>query len=284
MIALKSSVACTFATLCVLTPSLIAAVQSGGPGSAAPLKSTVARIAVPEPPVLVEPMLIHECDLRAIEIWGDPGRMFVLLAGVDRCDQEPLPGIHIYLDAIAVVCSGELDKYGRCWVPINDQLAVPGVHELLYQAVLCPPDSADLADQATELLVVPMRPFETEVPDVLPPEDLWLAQEFADVPINIDFCTVPGWPPQIGAKVVVDVPTSGYVLHEPVVLHAGCFTRVETTLERPSDAELLEERAEQFSVVVPLGVWVGKVEVLVHELKRLPPVYKPVAPRPIFVK
>lgn len=253
-------------------------VPTASPVTARPLAPT--WVGAPDK-IIIEPTLDFSRAWRAVGLHGNPNRQFVMLFGVERVVSRPLPGIEIGLEPLAVLRFGRLDMFGDAWFAVDDQL--PDVPGLLFQALLWPVDGADpLPNEASELLEVPLRPFDTTPPDGLPEQTIWVLVRSPGVYATAELASESSRPPLLHACLDVLVPSSGYVLRQDAVLHAGRFTRVLMTLERPSDDELVMERLEQIQTSVELGFWVGKVEVLIRDRQRQPPVYDPVKARPIL--
>jgi hypothetical protein len=227
------------------------------------------------------PTLVYERDLRVLVLRGEPAQPYLVAFGMQRMEWKPFPGVLLDIDVLAVLCSGLLDVFGCAYVPVDDQLEIPDQFELMFQAMLWEHDGDPFPVLVSNPVFVPLRPYDTDPPDPMPAEALWVRIETPEMPTAAELVCLCGQPPQVAALFTITVPTSGHVLRVDGVRHAGRFTRVLTTLERPSDAELVMERLEQFEVLVPLGYWVGKVEILVRDHQRDPPVFVETKPRPI---
>jgi hypothetical protein len=237
----------------------------------------------PARPSTTEATLTHSVELRMVDICGDPSSRYALLFGIERCCPEPIPGLELGFVPICVIGTGVLDVFGHAYYAVDDQLT--GIPSLLFQALVWTPASASLLpEQITEVTEVELRPFDTIPPDGTPPGPTSIAIQAPGVSGVVGMVCICGSPPQVGAHVELVVPSSGYVLHLDDVLHASRFTRVLMTLERPSDDEIVTERLEPMETIVPLGFWVGHVEVVIRDRQRQPPVADPTKPAPVSVK
>jgi hypothetical protein len=258
------------------------------PAPVAPIEGP-SYVQVPTAPVepqdeLVEPKLVYWADARVLALYGPPGVGYLMVFGLQPAEWKPFPGVKLDIEVLAVLRAGVFDHSEVVYFPIDDQLALPDGSQLRFQAMVWDQDIDPYPTLVTEALAVPIRPYETDPPDDLPPEDLWFVHKRGDVPMSADFLEIPGEPMLLGAHLVVTVPSSGWKLRVDDVLHASRFSRVLMTLERPADDELVMERIENLEACAPLGYWAGKVEIVVRDLKRTPPTFDPAKPKPVYKK
>lgn len=234
-----------------------------------------------EPNASVEAILLVSEPLRAIVLEGDPGRPFAIFLGPELAPSEPIPGVPLQIEVNVLFRIGTLDPTGHAYVPVDPQARYLGLDRLYFQAVLWPVGApGKMPDQITEPCELVFQPFQTEVPDGMQSDSPWVVCLSPGVRTAAELVEYDAIAPQVGILLTVTVPTGGYVLRADAVLHAGEFTRVVTTLERPAEGEIVVEMLHDLEVLVPVGIWVGMVEVVVNDLQRLPTTSKPAPTAP----
>jgi hypothetical protein len=244
-------------------------LQNGAGNGSVPVQRVEPPV-VPQVPVApVAPELEHDAALRALLVTGNPGCGFVLVAGFDPAPFAWFPGVHNTLDAVAIVQVGFLDMLGHAYVPFDDQLQIPDEEVILFQAILCSAGATNGLDiRLSNVAKVALRPFDITVPDFLPKEDLWIDPNATGLDAKAVFACLCGWPPQVAVDLTVQMPSDAHLLWLDRVENAGAFTRVTVAVGYPPDAKGILGPTMARHLLVPLGVWVGKVEVVLeaHEL------------------
>lgn len=218
-------------------------------------------------PKTIAATLQHQRDLRALELTGEAGRPYVVFAGIERT-HFPLPGgVVIGVTPMAVLSIGHLDLFGRAYVPI-DVFGVGGAGDVVYaQALLWSRSSGItiLPDQATEVADIELEGPQTG-PAFPPFEDherLRVLEDTGYGDVSAAIAIEDGVPSQHVLMLSAKVPTTGHQLRVDAVRHHGAFTRVFATLERPGPDRVVEEGVVALHASAPLGVWSGKIEVVV---------------------
>lgn len=239
--------------------------QNGAGNGNVPVQRIEPPAVPPVPHVPLEPELTHDVALRALLVTGDPGCGFVLVAGFDPAPFAWFPGAHNNLDAVAIVQIGFLDVFGRAYVPFDDQLQVPGEESILFQAIACSASATNGLDiRLSNVVKVALRPFDIPVPAFLPKEDLWIAPNATGLDAKAIFACICGWPTQVAVDIAVEMPSDAHLLWLDRVENAGAFTRVTVAVGYPSDWKVIPGPTAVRHLLVPLGVWVGKVEVVLE--------------------
>ncbi|MDA0372405.1 MAG: hypothetical protein O2865_01335 [Planctomycetota bacterium] len=239
--------------------------QNGAGNGNVPVQRIEPPAVPPVPNVPLEPELTHDVALRALLVTGDPGCGFVLVAGFDPAPFAWFPGVHNTLDAVAIVQIGFLDMLGRAYVPFDDQLQVPGEDSILFQAIVCSVGATNGLDiRLSNVVKVALRPFDITVPAFLPKEDLWIAPNATGLEAKAMFACICGWPPQVAVDLAVEMPSDAHLLWLDRVENAGAFTRVTVAVGYPPDDKVIPGPTVVRHLLVPLGVWVGKVEVVLE--------------------
>ena len=220
---------------------------------------------------VADPVLTYSPHLRGLELVAEPGRVYVVIAGLQQT-AVPLGTIVVRVVPDAFLQIGRVGTLGHAYVPVN---ATGGgtVGDVVYaQALLWPadPGSSVLPDQATGVASIELIGPQTEPPADPPAERMTLVNRTSLRDLTADLAVADGLPPMYLAVLSVQVPTGGHVLRVDSVRHAGAFTRVFATVERPHPSEVVTEALERLDAIAELGIWVGDVEVVVREVMRAP--------------